>query len=40
MKSPVRHNGFSLFEVMIAVAILGFIGMLTFGTCSRAMDGK
>lgn len=40
MKLPVRHNGFSLFEVMIAVAILGFIGMLTFGTFSRAMDGK
>ncbi|MBC7793207.1 MAG: prepilin-type N-terminal cleavage/methylation domain-containing protein [Clostridia bacterium] len=35
-----RHNGFSLFEIMIAVAILGFIGMLTFGTFARAMDGK
>jgi type II secretion system protein J len=34
------ETGFTLFEVMIAVSILGLIGMLTFGTFSRAVDGK
>ena len=33
----VRQRGFSLAEALITVAILGMIGMLIFGTFSRAM---
>lgn len=40
MKRTRQSRGFTLFEVMIAVSILGFIGMLTFGVFARAMDGK
>ncbi|MEZ0314776.1 MAG: type II secretion system protein GspJ [Myxococcota bacterium] len=36
----MRQRGFTLFEIMIAVGILGFIGMLTFGVVGRSMDGR
>ncbi len=36
----MKQRGFTLFEIMIAVGILGFIGMLTFGVVGRSMDGR
>lgn len=36
----MRARGFTLFEIMIAVGILGLIGMLTFGVVGRSMDGR
>lgn len=35
-----RMGGFTLAEVMVAVAILAFIGLLTFGTFSRALMAR
>jgi general secretion pathway protein J len=40
MTAKTSQRGFTLFEIMIAVSILGLIGMLTFGTFSRAVNGR
>jgi general secretion pathway protein J len=34
------EQGFTLLEALIAVTVLGLIGMLTFGTFVRALDSK
>jgi general secretion pathway protein J len=39
-EAPRQSRGFTLFEIMIAVAILGLIGVLSMGVVGRAMDGR
>ncbi len=36
----MRSRGFTLVEALIAVTILGFIGILTYGTFARAMQAR
>src|SRR5262245_4552515 len=36
----MKQRGFTLAEVLIAVAILAMIGVLTYGTFARAMEAR
>lgn len=41
MRAPLRaQTGFTLIEIMIAVAILGLIGTLSFGTLRSSVDAR
>jgi len=40
MKRRANMGGFTLVEALIAITILGFIGMLTYGTFAKAMDAR
>ena len=37
---PMRQTGFTLMEILIAVAILGMISMLSFGSIRGSVDAS